>query len=185
MIDRISAVYAENNFELLWLIGPSVDCDKNWIWQWCDWSYKCGLCWKWNRVVVIDRTKFDLFWKWENNNVTDRIDLVYVEVETKLAGPIWSSVVYDENQTRKWLDRSSRCIYDENDIELSWLIRSGCQLWWKLDRRTTWLIVQMRSTPKTKLSYCERLNHVQSMMKTKQDNDMTDRIWLLPKSAIL
>ena len=41
------------------------------------------------------------------------------------------------------------------------------------------LIIQMRSTLKKKLSYHDWSDRVQSMMKTKQDNDMTDRIGLV------
>ena len=33
----------------------------------------------------------------QDNNVIDHIGLVYVEIETELSGPIWSSVIYYEN----------------------------------------------------------------------------------------
>ena len=46
--DGISAIYAENNTELSWSIELGVDCDKNQIRQLCDWSYRSGLCQKWN-----------------------------------------------------------------------------------------------------------------------------------------
>ena len=36
--------------------------------------------------------------RWDND-VTDRIGLDYVEIETKLLGSIWPSAFYDENQT--------------------------------------------------------------------------------------
>ena len=39
-----------------------------------------------------------------------------------------------------------------------------------------WLIVQMRSTPKMKLRYHDQSNHVQSMMKTRKDNDAINHV---------
>lgn len=45
------------------------------------------------------------------NDVTGCISLVYAEIETEsqLLEPIWLSVVYDENQTGQWRDRSYMC----------------------------------------------------------------------------
>ena len=40
----------------------------------------------------------------QDNDVTDRIRLVYVENKTKLLGPIWLGVVCDENQPRQQHD---------------------------------------------------------------------------------
>lgn len=42
-----------------------------------------------------------------------------------------------------------------------------------------WLILEMRSTLKMKLSYHEQLNQVHSVMKSRQDNSMIDRIGLV------
>ena len=39
-----------------------------------------------------------------------------------------------------------------------------------------WSIKQVWSTPKTKLSYRDRLDRVSFVMKTKQENDVIDRI---------
>ena len=44
---------------------------------------------------------------------------------------------------------------------------------------TMWPIVQVRSTLKTILYYRDLLDHVRSMMKTKQDNDMINRIGVI------
>lgn len=44
-------------------------------------------------------------------------------------------------------------------------------------RKTRYMLV--RSMSKTKLSYHVQLNLVLSMIKTRQDNDMTDRIGLV------
>ena len=38
------------------------------------------------------------------------------------------------------------------------------------------MIVQVCSTPKRKLNYCDRFDRVPSMMKTIQDNNVIDRI---------
>ena len=43
----------------------------------------------------------------------------------------------------------------------------------------TWLTIQVLFTPKTKLSYRDRLDQVWSMMKTSHDNDVTNRIGLV------
>ena len=50
----------------------------------------------------------------------------------------------------------------------------GCSLWRKLDKTTTWTIVQVQSTLKTKLSCHDWSDWVQFVMKTKQNNDVTD-----------
>ena len=34
---------------------------------------------------------------WQDNDVTDHIGLVYVEIEFELLGPIWPFSVYEEN----------------------------------------------------------------------------------------
>ena len=44
-----------------------------------------------------------------DNDVADCIDLVYAKIETELLGPIWSSAVYDANQTRQRYDPSYKC----------------------------------------------------------------------------
>ena len=55
----------------------------------------------------------------------------------------------------------------------------GCLLWRKPNGATTWLIVQMWSMQKMKLSCHDRSNQVRSMTKSWQDNDVTDHIGLL------
>ena len=51
---------------------------------------KLSCCDQSDRGWSMMKTKLD-------NEVTDRIDLVYVETETKLLGPIWSGVVSCED----------------------------------------------------------------------------------------
>ena len=34
----------------------------------------------------------------QHSDVTDSIDLVYVETKTKLSGPVWPGAICDENQ---------------------------------------------------------------------------------------
>lgn len=55
--DHIGVVYAENETELSWPIGPDAVCEENQIGQWHNWLYRYGLHWKWNWVVVTDLTK--------------------------------------------------------------------------------------------------------------------------------
>ena len=50
-----------------------------------------------DRVQSRTKTKQD-------NNMTNRIGLVYVEIETELSGPIWLGVVFDKNKTWQWCD---------------------------------------------------------------------------------
>ena len=45
----------------------------------------------------------------QDNDMTNRINLVYVEIEIELSIPIWPSAVFDENQTRQQRDRSYKC----------------------------------------------------------------------------
>ena len=61
----------------------------------------------------------------QDNNVTDCIGLVYTKTKIKLLGPIWLSVVSYENQIGQWCDQSYRYGLIENEIELSWPIRTG------------------------------------------------------------
>ena len=49
----------------------------------------------------------------------------------------------------------------------------------------TWLIVQVHYTLKTILNYRGRLDRVQFVMKTKQENDMIDRTVVLYIFTIL
>ena len=45
----------------------------------------------------------------QDNDVTHRIGLVYVEKDTEHSGPMWPSVVYDKNQIGQRRDRLYRC----------------------------------------------------------------------------
>ena len=51
-------------------------------------------------------------------------------------------------------------------------------LLWKPIRTITWLILYVWSTSKLKLNYRDQLDQVLYMMKTRQDNDVTDCISL-------
>ena len=55
----------------------------------------------------------------------------------------------------------------------------GGRLWQKPDRTTMWLIVHMQFMSKKKLSSRDRSNWVGSVTKTKQVDDMIDRIDLV------
>ena len=69
----------------------------------------------------------------------------------------------------------------DNDMTICqkryWTIKTyqtECDLWWKPDKTMIWLIFHVWSTLKTKLSCYDWSNWVQSVMKTRQDNDMID-----------
>ena len=49
----------------------------------------------------------------------------------------------------------------------------GCGLWWKPNKAMTWSIIQVQSMPKMKMSYHDLFDREFSMMKTKQNNDVT------------
>ena len=101
-------------------------------------------------------------------------------LKTKLSFHDWSDWVCSIIKTRKNnnVNDHKDMIYVENDIEVLWSIELGANLM-KPNRTTTWLIIQMWSTLKTKLSYYDQLNRVRYVTKTKEDNNMTDRICLV------
>ena len=77
---------------------------------------------------------------WQDNDVTNRIGLVYAEIEFELSRPIWLFKVYDENQTRQRQDQSYR--YDLH-WKWNWATMSdktGCSLWQKPYMITKWPI---------------------------------------------
>ena len=66
------------------------------------------------KVVYIE-SEIEMSWPIAPSTIyDDSIGVVYVEIETKLLGPILLVAVCDENQTTQWRD---------------WLYR--CCLWWK------------------------------------------------------
>ena len=110
--------------------------------------------------------------------MTDCICTIYVEDKTELLWSIGPGSVYHDNQTRQWHYRSYRCnlCWKQNwAIMIDWI---GCGLSQKLDRTMTWSIVQVQPTSKMKLSY-DQLDLVWSMIKTKKDNNVTNRIGLV------
>ena len=54
--------------------------------------------------------------------------------------------------------------------------QTGYGLLWKQDKTTTWSIVWVGSTLKTILNCSDWLDQVQSVTKTRQDNDVIDHI---------
>ena len=74
------------------------------------------------------------------NDMIDRIDLVYAEIETELQRPIWPGAIYEENQIEKWCDQ----LYKYNlHQKQNWVVMTDwikCHLWWKLYMLTMWLI---------------------------------------------
>ena len=66
-------------------------------------------------------------------------------------------------------------VYTENDTELSWPIRSGTVY----DENQIRQLHKDAVYVKRKLSYRNRLDHIRSVLKTRQDNDATNRIGLV------
>lgn len=160
----------------------------------CDQLTRCGLSLKQNRIAtwLIVQVRFmpktmSSYCDWlnqvqfvmktrQNKDMINCIGVVYAKIETILSGPIWLCAVCDKNQTRWWHDRFYRCGPCRN---WNWTVRTNRTQYGKLpkwDRTTTWSMVQVRFTSKIKLRYCDRLDRVKSMTKTKLDNDMTNHI---------
>ena len=96
--------------------------------------------------------------------------------QTELLGHIELSVVSNENHTRQQRDQSYKC-----NIFWKWYwtietYRMRCGHSWKPVMTTAWSIIQVWSTPKTILNYRDLSDLVQSIMKTRLDNNMTNHI---------
>ena len=63
LTDHTGMVYDKNYIELLGPIESVTIYDKKQTGQWCDQSYKCGICQKGNLTVVTDQTGCSLWWK--------------------------------------------------------------------------------------------------------------------------
>ena len=103
----------------------------------------------------------------QDNDVIDLMSATYAKNETELSWLIQKSENYDENETEQWHDRLYRCglCRKQNWIVMTDLIGFG--LWHRLDRITTWSIVQVWSMLKMKLNYYGRLGRVWSMKKMR------------------
>ena len=58
----------------------------------------------------------------QDNDMSDHIGVVYVEIKIELPRLIEQDAFYHENEIRQWRDRSYSVIFIEYDIEMSWLI---------------------------------------------------------------
>ena len=162
LTDCTSAFYAENDTKLSWSIEHGVFYAKNDI----------ELSWLVRQGAIYDETRQD-------NDVTNRTSAIYVENETGLSWPIRLSAICDKNQIGQrldWLYKSDLCW---KWYEIVVTNQFGYRLWWKPNRTMTWLIIQMQSTLKMKLSCHDWSDWVWSVTKTRQDNDMTNHVGLL------
>ena len=88
-------------------------------------------------------------------------------------------MVYDENQREQIRDWSYRFGLCRNR---NWIVRTNmtrCNLWWKPNKTTMRPMVRVWCMPKMKLSCHDRSDRVRSMIKTRQDSDVTDHIGLV------
>lgn len=102
--------------------------------------------------------------------------MVYVEIEIELSQPFELSTVCYENQIRQGHDWSYRCGLHQKRNYVIINYSSGCNLWWKSHRTTTWSIVYVWYMLKMTLSIHDQSDRVQSVMKTRHDNDVIDCI---------
>lgn len=125
MTDLIGMVYPENETKLSWPIGIGVVCDENQTEQWHDQSYRCGLCQKQNRVVLMDHIKCNLPWKLERKMIRSIVQ-VWSTLNTVLSCHYQSDQVQSVMTTRHDNDVIDLllAIYAEKETELLWLIRS-------------------------------------------------------------
>ena len=77
----------------------------------------------------------------QDNDVADRIDLVYAKIETELLGPIWLGAVCDENHTRQQCGWSYNYVLRWNQYWTIFIDQIGCSVSQKLDRTMMWPIV--------------------------------------------
>ena len=106
----------------------------------------------------------------QDNDMTDRAGVVYVKNKTKLSWLIKPSVVYDESQIGQRHDQSYR--YNLRQKRYLTIITNRTWFW-------LWLIIQIWSTLKKKLSCRNQSNWVWSVIKIKQDNDVINHIGLV------
>ena len=132
--------------------------------------------------------------------MSDCTSVVYTKNKTQLSWPIEPSEICYKNHTGQWHDLPYKCSLHQKWNSVVVTDRTKCGMWRKPERerpmlkmqlnyqyrsgrvptvmkksRTMmWLIVYMWTTPKTKLSYPDRLDLVRSLMKTKQNNKMID-----------
>ena len=64
---------------------------------------KQNYCDRSDQVWYVMKTKHD-------NDMIDRIGLIYVEIETELLGPSWPDVICCENQIGERCGQSYKCI---------------------------------------------------------------------------
>ena len=113
-------IHTENENEL-WLIELGAIYDQNQIEQQCDQLYRSSLHENKKWTIETYLIVCDLWWKPDR---TTMWSIIQVRFTSKL-WPIKLGVVYDENQTRQWRDRSYRCNLHFHDTQLSWSIGLG------------------------------------------------------------
>lgn len=102
----------------------------------------------------------------QDNNMIDHVGAVYAEIKSKLSWSIEQDVVCHEKQIRHLCDRSYKC--DLRKIQY-WTMKTDqivYGLWWKWDRTSMWLIIQVCSTSKMKLNF--------------KDNPIRHNLWWRP-----
>ena len=136
--------------------------------------------------VIYTKNNNELSWSIESG-------VVYNQNQTGQQRDWW----YECNLQRKW---NSIVVIDQTGYSLWWKLNrtttrlmhrfslcwnwnwtimtylTGCGLWWKPDRTITWLITQVWSMPKTIMNYHDRWDRVQSMTKTREENNVIDCI---------
>lgn len=110
-----------------------------------------------------------------DNDVTHHKGVMSMTYDTELSKSIKKCMIYGKDETAQRHDRLYRFNLGH---KWNWTIMinpTQYDLWWRPEMTTTCLIVQVQSTPKSKLIYHDRSNMMWYIMKSKQDNDTIDR----------
>ena len=77
----------------------------------------------------------------QDNDVTNYIGVVYVETKIEQLRPIKSGVVCYKNRSRQRIDQPYKYGLHQNRNWTGMTDKTRCRLRWKLDKKTTWLII--------------------------------------------
>lgn len=97
-----------------------------------------------DRVWFMTKTRQD-------NDLIDRIGLVYAKNDIELSRLIWLTVIYDENETGQWLDQLYRCRLHKNQNRIVRTYRTRCGMLPKPNKTMTWSTIQVGFTLKKKI----------------------------------
>ena len=126
VVDSISAIYAENETKLPWLIGSGMISDENQIEQHRDGSYRSTLRQNQNWIVGTYPTRCGMWWKLDGSTMWPIVRVWFMLI-SKLNYRDLSNQVQFVMKTKQdnGVANHIGATYIENKIDLLWPIRSG------------------------------------------------------------